>query len=111
MGTMQSGKILRRNLDLGTEYNPLLGVYDSIEESSILKTYQGEPQTLKLGIVGIPHPSTPPNTPSPPLFKMGNAMKMLIFEGFGKKHPKQFCFVANVVRKSQQITDDDLKKV
>lgn len=41
LGTTRSGKTFRRDLDSGAEYNPLLGVPDSDEVSSILKTPQG----------------------------------------------------------------------
>lgn len=37
-GTTWSGKSLGRSLDLGAENSPLLGAFDSDEESSILKT-------------------------------------------------------------------------
>ena len=38
-------------------------------------------------------------------------MKMPILKGLGTEDPNQFWFFADVVWKSQQITDDDLKKV
>lgn len=37
-------------------------------------------------------------------------MKMPIFKGLSTKDPEQFWFVADVVWKSQNITNDDLKK-
>ena len=37
-------------------------------------------------------------------------MKMLVFKGLGTEDPEQFWFVADVVWKAQQITDDDMKK-
>ena len=66
-----------------------------------------------------PPPSPPPHTPTPitpppprpPLFNMANTMKIPIFIGMGKEDPEQFWFVADSVWKSQQVTNDDLKKV
>ena len=59
-GTTRSGKTFKRDLDLGVEYSPLLGVSDSDKESGTLKTPQGVLQKVNQGIMGIPHPSTPP---------------------------------------------------
>ena len=72
--------------------------------------------------MGIPHPSTPPPPsapphtpmpsppPPPPLVSISNTMKMPIFMVLGTKDLDQFWFVADVVWKSQEITDDDMKK-
>jgi len=42
---------------------------------------------------------------------MVNTMKMPIFKGVGIENPNQFWFVVDVVWMSQQIMDDNLKKV
>lgn len=87
----------------GVEYNPLLRASDSNEESSILKTPLGAPQTVSQGLMGIPSPSTPPSPhtptppPLPPLFNMANAMKIPIFKGLGIEVPEQFWFVVDFV--------------
>jgi len=68
-----------------------------------LRKPQGAPQTVNQGIVGIPHPSTPPlpspppHTPTPtptplpphPLFSMENGMKMSILKGLGTEDLEQ----------------------
>lgn len=66
------------------------------------------------------HPSTPPppppHTPSPtppppPPFNMENEMKISIFKGIGSEDPEQFWFIANAIWTTQQIIDDNIKKV
>ena len=66
----------------------------------------------KCCVTSPPHTPTPTPLPPPPppLFNTANAMKMPIFKGLGIEDLEQFWFVANVVWKSQQITDEDLKK-
>ena len=109
-GATRSGKKFIRDLDSSTEYNPPLGTSDNDKECSVMRTPLGLLQTVRQGITGIPHPSTPPppspppHTPTPPppppLFNMVNAMKIPIFKGLGTEYPKQFWFVADVLRKS-----------
>lgn len=92
-GATRNGKPFRRNLDLGVEYSPLLGTFESDEESNSLKTPQGAPHMVNQGITRIPCPSapplpsSPPHTPTPkpppPLFNMMISLKMPIFKGLG----------------------------
>lgn len=118
---MWSGKTFKRDLDSVAEYNPLLGVFDSDEESSVLRTPVGALQAVRQSITRIPNPSTPPPpsppphtptpTPRPPSFNMANMMKMSVFKRLGTKDHEQFWFVADAIWKAQWITDDGMKKV
>lgn len=98
--------------------NPLSGETESEEERSSPSKARCVAQIIDKGASGIPHPSTPPPpltlchtpTPPPPLFNMENRVKMSVFRGQSLEDPEQFWFVIEVVWKSQQINDDDMKK-